>query len=136
MLYAISNGFIEGYTNGQDEIIHLVVDAEKIDRNGLPYTFTDMHAVMIMCRFFTDLVHLDQIDWKLMRSRYWFDTNDYPDRKQRRQAEFLVYSQLEWNFIEEIGVRLERTSRQVREIIEQTKTTHIPDINVHREWYY
>ena len=48
--------------------------------------------------FFDDLKDLDKIDWDLMQSRYWNDTNDDPDRKRRRQAEFLVHEFFPWSW--------------------------------------
>lgn len=39
-----------------------------------------------------DLSDLDKIDWDVMGSDYWNDTNEDMNRKARRQAEFLVYS--------------------------------------------
>jgi hypothetical protein len=41
--------------------------------------------------FYDDLNDLKEVDWNVMTLRIWKDTNDDPDRKRRRQAEFLVY---------------------------------------------
>jgi hypothetical protein len=54
--------------------------------------------------FFDDLDYLDNIDWDVMESRYWYDTNEDNDRKRRRQAEFLVRNFFPWELITEIGV--------------------------------
>jgi ssDNA thymidine ADP-ribosyltransferase, DarT len=51
-----------------------------------------------------DYVPYDAIDWDVMKSRYWNDTNEDNDRKRRRQAEFLVRHFSPWQLITEIGV--------------------------------
>lgn len=72
---------------------------------------------MALSRFFTDLDDLAQIDWSLMQQQYWNDTSQYPDRKRRRQAEFLVYNQVSWAAILGIGVIDSRVQAQVQTIL-------------------
>jgi hypothetical protein len=40
-----------------------------------------------------------------MEAWYWNDTPDDPDRKRRRQAEFLVHGALPWDSVEFLAVR-------------------------------
>ena len=88
MLYVISRGGVEGYTDGQEPVIHLRSTAEAVKKAGLSWVFTEGHADMGYTDFFDDLKDLDKIDWDLMQARYWHDTNNDPDRTRRRQAEF------------------------------------------------
>lgn len=90
MPYTISRGNVENYTQGQAAVIHLVSSIENIEAEDLCFVFTDGHAVMTFTDFFDDLNYLGAIDWDVMESRYWNDTNEDNDRKRRRQAEFLV----------------------------------------------
>ncbi|UTW68357.1 DUF4433 domain-containing protein [Anaerobacillus sp. HL2] len=46
------------------------------------------------------------MDWDVMESKYWFDTDDDPDRKRRRQAEFLVLRHFPLELVLGIGVKL------------------------------
>ena len=39
MLYSIGGGFVEGYADGEDPILHLVTSAEVVKAVGLPFTF-------------------------------------------------------------------------------------------------
>ena len=103
MLYTINRGNVRGIKN-QQPIIHLVSTAQTVQAGGQPFVFTDGHGVMVVTEFFDNLADLNRVDWQIMRSPYWGDTRDDPDRKRRRQAEFLVYEGLRWNLISEIGV--------------------------------
>ena len=44
------------------------------------------------------------IDWELMESKYWHDTDEDNSRKRRRQAEFLIHKFCPWRLVREIGV--------------------------------
>lgn len=74
MLYVINQGGVQGYTEGQRSILHLVSSAEAVRDAGLPFAFTDGHAEMDISRFFTDLHDLDKVDWEIMQAKYWNDT--------------------------------------------------------------
>ena len=105
--------------------------------SNLGYVYTDGHAVMEYSDFFDDLDFLHQysiIDWELMESRYWFDTEEDPDRKRRRQAEFLVYHLFPWHLVTDIGVINPTIQAQVRNLL--LKSVHKPNILVRPNWYY
>lgn len=91
MLYSIHGGYVEGYSNGQRSVVHLVSSAEAVSASGAPFVFADGHAELDLSDFFDDLDDLNKIDWKIMKAAYWADTNEDGDRKRRRQAEFLVH---------------------------------------------
>ena len=69
-----------------------------------------------------------------MQSRYWFDTPEDPDRKRRRQAEFLVHQFFPWNLISKIGVLDSVASAKAAEVI--AKCEHKPNVVIERQWYY
>ncbi len=85
-------------------VIHLVSSAEAVYASNQPSVFTNGHAIMTLSEFFTNLADLKEIDWDVMASRYWNDTQAHPGRKRRRQAEFLVYKFFPWSLVTEIGV--------------------------------
>ena len=134
MLYTINQGNVPNYTQGQAAVIHLVSDVFEIDTRGLDFVFTDGHAVMEFTTFFDDPYDLGAIDWDVMDSSYWFDTNEDNDRKRRRQAEFLVRNFLPWELITEIGVIDYTIQSQVENIL-QNFTDQTP-VRVHKDWYY
>jgi hypothetical protein len=134
MLYVIHKGGVPGYNEGQQPIVHLVSSVERVVAAQLPFVFTDGHAYVAFSRFFADLQQLDQIDWPLMRSRYWADTDEDNDRERRRNAEFLVHQRLPWQLIGAIGVRTTAVAEQVKALLHAT--SHRPDVVVRPAWYY
>ena len=135
MLYVINKGGVPGYAGGQPEVVHLVSGAEQVDAAGCDWVFTDGHADMPpLTSFYDDFANLAKIDWGVMKSRYWHDTNDYPDRERRRQAEFLVHESCPWELISKIGVHNRQTAEAVRKIL--ADVIHKPDIEVETNWYY
>lgn len=133
MLYAICQGAVEGYGGGQENVLHLVSSAERIAQEGLRFAYTEGHAVMAPSEFYDDLKDLGRIDWPLMRSRYWFDTDEDPDRKRRRQAEFLVHRFAPLPCLLEIGVMTEPVAQRVSEILGRDSAL---GAKVRRNWYY
>lgn len=115
MLYAIHRGAVPACTNGQKDIIYLVSSVEAVKDCGLPFVFTDGHGIMDVTNFYDDLQYLDKIDWPLMKERYWRDTNEDPDRKRRRQAEFLVRDFFPLSLVKGVAVMRQASIAVVRE---------------------
>jgi len=134
MLFAISRGNVEGFTGGQQSIVHLVSTAQAVQAAGLGFVFTDGHGIMAFTEFFDDLAHLDEVDWPLMEARYWADTDDDLDRKRRRQAEFLVHRRFPVALIQGIGVINEGKKQETEALLAEFGLA-IP-VAVKRGWYY
>ena len=135
MLYAIHKGGVAGYQAGQNSVIYLVADVEIIADMGLDFAFTDGHAVMGYAGFYHELEALeDAIDWELMKSKYWFDTPEDPNRKFRRQAEFLVHQFCPGNAIIEIGVINQNIQAQVCQLLRTFNTDRL--VKIEPQWYY
>lgn len=133
MLYAIHKGQVEGYEKGQNQIIYLISRTDIIHNAGLDYVFTDGHAVMGFTEFFKNLEDLDKVDWEVMKSRFWFDTEEDPDRKRRRQAEFLVHEAVPINVLLGFAVKDEEIQRKVEEVIDKYNIDKPVAV---RYWYY
>lgn len=134
MLFTLSKGNVEGFRDGQHSIIHIVSTLQSVNAAGLRFVFTDGHGIMALTDFYDDLVHLDKIDWPLMRSRYWADTDEDPDRKRRRQAEFLIHERLPINLIRGIGV-MNHQVKEEAEVLIKNVGLKIP-VAVKADWYY
>lgn len=134
MLYTIHQGNVNGYAGGQRPIVHLVSSVEQAIGMGNPWCFTDGHAVMAYSRFFCHLDNLKEVDWPLMKSRLWYDTDSDPDRTCRRQAEFLAHQSFPWTAMAEIGVVDDGIRLQVETAL--AGSDHKPPVVVHEDWYY
>jgi hypothetical protein len=131
MLYVISRGGVQGYDGSEQPVVYLCSTVEAVRDAGLRWVFTEGHADMDYTDFFDDLKYLERVDWKLLGARYWHDTNDDPDRKRKRQAEFLVHEFFPWELVSYLGVYDQAMAEAVGEIIEGS-----PEIGVQRDWYY
>jgi len=136
MLYAIHTGRVEKYAGGQEQVVYLVSTVQKIIESDRSWAFTDGHPVEELTEFYDNLDDLNKIDWRRIEHWSWRNTESDPDRKRRKQAEFLVYRSVPWNWFERIGVMNQAIARQVRRILDETKVEHRPRVAVEPKWYY
>ena len=108
--------------------------AEAVEQSGLRYVFTDGHAIMAPTDFYDDLGDLDKVDMPLMSQRYWNDIDEDPDRKRRRQAEFLVRDFAPCSLIDEIVVMNRKTLDAVKRCL-SSAGLYI-NTRIERSWYY
>ena len=132
MLYAISRGAVDGYAEGQRPVIYLCSTVEAVDNAGLNWVFTEGHADMGYTDFFDDLKDLKKVDWDLMKQKYWHDTDDDPDRKRRRQAEFLVHEFVPWDLVSYIGVYDDSVVEAIARVLRSDR----PKVGIQTGWYY
>jgi hypothetical protein len=89
---------------------------------------------MFYSQYFNNIKDLSKLNWNYIQSRYWFDNEDYPDRKRQKQAEFLVYEKVDWNVIQCIVT----INNEIKEKISNSiaTCTHKPEILIKKDWYY
>ncbi len=133
MLYYISRN-VHIYPEGQGPLVYLVSSIQAIQEAELPFAFTDGMPIMMLSNFYDDTADLNRVDWNLMRSTWWNDTPEYPDRQRRREAEFLVHQSCPWELVEEIVVRTEQIRDRVQDIL--GAADHQPLISIRSGWYY
>jgi hypothetical protein len=136
MIISISKGHVNDYGGTQREIIYLVSSIGKIVDSGSPWCFTEGHAVESMTRFFTDLVHLAEIDWNAVEAWDYRPTNSDPQRMRKKQAEFLVFAHVPWGCIESISVMDRVMLEQVEGVLRTINPPHRPNVNIQRNWYH
>jgi hypothetical protein len=100
MLFNLKTGRVAGYTEGQAPLIYLTTTIARVREAGCRFVFSDGHGLASFTDWYDDLARLDQVDWGLVRARYWADQPDDNDRKRRKQAEFLVWKLLDWPLVE------------------------------------
>ncbi|AKT38045.1 type II toxin-antitoxin system toxin DNA ADP-ribosyl transferase DarT [Chondromyces crocatus] len=135
MLYTIKRGNVGAFRNrSQEELVYLVTTAHTIREAGIPFAFTDRHAVHVLANYHANLAHLDKIDWPLMSATMWSDTKEDPSRMARRMAEFLVYGRVPWSLITEVVTMTPQAARRVASIVHGGPVEK--RVSVKPGWYY
>ncbi len=134
MLYSIHTGYVQGYDGGQKDIIYLLSSVERVAQSMRPWCFTDGHAVEAMTDFFADVTHLNRIDWAVIDHWSWKNTEEDPDRKRRKQAEFLVHHSFPWSWVEGIGVIDAEMKGRVEAV--PAGASHRLPVTIQPKWYY
>ena len=145
MLFTINNGNVPNCDYRQDDIVHLVSQAQAIRGAGQRFVFSDIHAALDYARFFDDLTRLDEIQWRIFFEApslegycvYWQNRHrplHHMSRKESRQAEFLVHQQLPIAAISEIGVRTQEGEARIRAAL--AGAAWKPTVKVVPGWYY
>jgi len=133
MLYYISRN-VQIYPEGQGPLVYLVSSVQAVQEARLSFVFTDGMPIMMLSNFYDDPADIHHVDWNVMRSTWWNDTPEYPDRQRRREAEFLVYQSCPWELVEEVVVRNAHLRDQVGRLL--SSVAHQPPVVVRPGWYY
>jgi ssDNA thymidine ADP-ribosyltransferase, DarT len=146
MLFAINQGKVVGCALRQADIAHIETSVEAVTGQGLPFVFYDRNATLAYSQPCTDLAQLGtHVAWDLITSaprldgfcRYWHsdpESDRYSDRKERRQAEFLVKSRVPLNLVTRIGVFNLDKAAQVRTMLRQAQCA-LP-VQAMPDWYF
>jgi len=134
MLYNIQNGFNQVTKRAPETIIYLVTSFIEVKKSRRPFVFTDGHAYHMMSQFYNKESDLKEVDWNAAKLFRWNDTEEDPDRKRRKQAEFLVYKELPVGALVAIVVYNNDAKSKVFSIFE--KYDSALDVVVKPNWYY
>ncbi len=74
-----------------DEIVIFVSSLPRISKQGGKFVFTNQHAYPLAAKYFNTLNGLDEIDWDLLNRRDFKHDPDDPAKKERYQAEALIW---------------------------------------------
>ncbi len=135
MLYVIhmANHPELAYRGGQGPIIHLLADlCQAIDwatANRRRWAFTSSNAGSRHFEDYSELAHLDKLDWNAIQARDWAG-----ERQEGKQAEFLMEGSFPWTLIRRIGVRSSGIRSQALDAM--GGTAHHPTVEIQRDWYY
>jgi hypothetical protein len=134
MLYAIHTGHVTQYPGKENDVVYLVSTVEAVDASGVPWCFTNGHAVEGVTEFYDKLEDLNQVDWAVIRDWSWRNTLSDLDRKRRKQAEFLVHRKMPWNLITDIGVINHQMAERVKKL--GAAQAQFPRVTIQPKWYY
>jgi len=79
---------------------------------------------------------LKKLDWDAINASHWEDTPEHPDRKRRKQAEFLVHRECPWDLVKCIGVINAEAQQKVLSILAQYDAKLSKEILIKPKWYY
>lgn len=136
MLFQLHTGWVEGYHDGQEQLIYLVSTAQAVRDAGIGFVFSDGHGIAYFTQWFCDLADLEQVDWRAVKARYWADTPQDMDRQRRKQAEFLIYHFCPWDLIQEIAVFNAAVMDRVNGILAEFPAGQRRPVRVKSNWYY
>ncbi|RYX99709.1 DUF4433 domain-containing protein [bacterium] len=134
MLLKIKDGNGGIMKRPQKDIIYIVCKLDDIIDYCPHWCFTDGHAKTAITEFYNNIAHLDQVDWNIVRERYWRNTDDDFDRMRKKQAEFLVKSHVPVNCIKGIVTYNEAAKNAVQEIV--TKLNLSIKVITNYDYYY
>lgn len=120
------------YRGGQGPVLHLEADlrqaVEWADARGRRWAFTSSNAGSTYFNDYADIGRLGELDWQAIRARDW------RDRRNGKQAEFLVERSFPWELVSRIGVASTAVRDRALEAIREAP--HRPSVEVRRSWYY
>lgn len=135
MLLQLKTGQVAGYTEGQQPLVYLVSTVEAVVTARLPFAFTDRHSLATYAKWFDREADLDELDWTTIYADYWANTLEDRERKNRKQAEFLVHGSMPVPLCHEIAVVTPAAKARV-EALPRRAGTNIPPVVVRPQWYY
>lgn len=135
MMSAISKGRVPEYQHGTESLLYLGTTVERLAELGLSTVFTDRNAVLEAASYSDQVADLDHmIDWQLMEARYWADTPEEPDRRERRMAEFLVHRRVPWEAIQYVAAYSE--ARAVEAQATLARSCQGIRVGIKPDWYF
>ena len=96
--------------------------------------FTDQHAYPLMANYYTDLDDLGEVDWDLLNRRDFKHDPDDPGKKERYQAEALIWKHVPVEAL--LGICCYTPS--VDQAIKVELAKHNLDVktSIQRNWYF
>lgn len=130
MMYAIHRGNVPTYKRGCDEIVYLYSTLGALGQTGAPVVLTDRNAALTHAKFAVGASALD-IDWALMGETMWKNTEEYPDRLEKRMAECLVHAHVPSAAFQAVVAKTQMAADRVGRLVGDAWP-----INVRGDWYF
>lgn len=134
MLLNIVTGYNGVKKVPREEIVVLVSSLLKLAELGVPFVFTNQHALSGMAEHHNDLSRLDLIDWELLRRLDFSHDNEDPGKTLRYQAEALAWKHVPLRAILGLGCHSETVERDIRVLLDG-RGLQIPTA-VRPRWYF
>ena len=133
MMYNIHTGYnVQKVPN--DEILIVVSSLIKLSKLKLPFVFTDQHAYPAMANYYVDLDDLSEVDWNLLNRKDFRHDPDDPAKKERYQAEALVWKHVPLDAL--LGICSSSATVDTFVKAELAKRNLNVQSSVQRNWYF
>ena len=127
MFYLWCNNYIKN-----KYIVYIVGDALELSRK-YEWCCSNINAAKDNAKFYFSIDDMkNNIDWSIMNCKYWNDTDEFPDRKALRMAEFLVYKKIKFDDL----IGLATYDYDVCEYLKNKYGTKIKYIKQKTAWYF
>ncbi|MBL7785687.1 MAG: DUF4433 domain-containing protein [Chitinophagales bacterium] len=133
MLYIIQKGFNGLVLIDPEELIYCITNVQQILDMEIPFLFTNAHASTKRCRFygFDQVNQLEEIvDFVAVRNQTWGKEENL-DTKHKKEAEFLVYTDIPFNGITNFAVYNSSAQKQLIDL-----GIHASQIVINHKYYY
>lgn len=119
----------------QSEIIYLVAKVSRIIEAGYNWCCTDMNAAKKRARFFDSPVDIvKNISWEYMVSQNWFNSEEHPERRERRMAEFLIRDRVKLVDFHGVAVYDANAKEKTEQFLDH-RGFSLP-VSIQPEWYF
>ncbi len=136
MLYNIKTGYRGITKRKQEDIIFIVCEVQDIVGSCPEWVFTDGHAKNTITRFYTDIGEISSLDWSIIKSRYWSNTEEDYDIMRKKQAEFLVYKHVPVTCIKGLVVKNTSKEFEIAKIVRKLDLSIKIYIDTNCKYYY
>lgn len=107
-----------------------------VQASSTEFVFSDGHGLAAFTGWFDDPADFGEVDWEMVKQRYWADTLEDDDRQRRKQAEFLIYRFMCWSLVKGIAVINDAVKQQVETVLAAYPHRHQPPVRTLPNWYY
>ncbi len=133
MMYNIHTGYnVQQVSN--EEVLILVSSLIRIGELQIPFVFTDQHAYTAMANYYTSLNDLEKVDWPLLNRRDFQHDPDDPAKKERYQAEALIWKHVPVTAL--LGICSSNASADEYVQCQLAHRNMTLTSNVQRNWYF
>ena len=118
MLFNIHTGYNGVTQRPNKDIAILVTSCQALADNGVTVLFTDRHAYTATAAWTANRDELaERIDWDILRRHAFARDEDYPDKKERYQAEAFAHRHVPALALLGVGCVSEAVKRDVEDVI-------------------
>lgn len=117
-----------------EEIVILVSSLHHIQKLGLDFVFSNMHAYYQWANFYNNLNDLNNIDWPLLQNRDFKRDQDDPLKFERYQAEALIHQHCPLTALKGVLCYNEQVKSSLEDLMSE-RNINIP-IYANPNWYF